>query len=393
MQKISFPKLFLIFLKTGTIAFGGNVALVAYVRKEFCERKKIISDEELLDLTTVGSLLPGPLATNVIAGVGYSLYGMAGAAAALTGILLPAFILICILSHFYFQYGTSSVVTGIFDGLLPGVAAVIAATAWSMIRKNITNIFQVIILLGAGAVIFFLKGFFVTMSIVAVSGLAGYFIFPGVKNNISVAAKRKNSFLPASAVALMFLVGGIIFFLHPVSLLLQELRMLGLTFASQSITLFGGGYVFVPALEKIVVGMHRWLTSKEFADGIALGQVTPGPIAITATFIGYKVAGIRGALVSTIAVFIPPSLIMIVAQQFIDRIKTKPKVESVFRGIRPAVIGMIITSVWVIGSSAPMDWRSLVIFISMFIFLLWKNPDSALVVILSGLFGFLLHLF
>ena len=167
--------------------------------------------------------------------------------------------------------------------------------------------------------------------------------------------------------------------------------MLGLTFGSISVTLFGGGYVFISAIEKVVVGLHHWVSSKEFADGIAMGQITPGPVAITASFVGYKVAGIWGAIISALTIFIPPAFIMLLAQQFIDRIKGRPSVEAVFKGVRPAVIGMILVSVWVIGKSAPHDWQSAVIFITILILALWKNMDSAILIPIAGVMGYLLH--
>ena len=168
--------------------------------------------------------------------------------------------------------------------------------------------------------------------------------------------------------------------------------MLSLTFGTMSVTLFGGGYVFIPAIAKVVVDMHHWVTAKEFADGIAMGQVTPGPVSITASFVGYRLAGIWGAIVSAITIFVPPAILMLVAQQFMDRIKGRPETESVFKGVRPAVIGMIIVSVWVIGKSAPQDWQSLVIFGTVLLLSIWKNFDTAILVLIAGAMGWLLHL-
>jgi chromate transporter len=394
MQEISIFRLLLIFLKIGTTAFGGNIALVAAVRKDLCQKRKLLSDEQVLDFTSLGNVLPGPLATNVIAACGFAIRGMWGAIAGLIGIILPALLLICILTEAYFRYGESPVLMKIFGGLLPGVAAVIAATAWSLAKKNISNVLHVIILIGAGAAIFFLKGFLVTLIIIIVSGLIGFFFFnKKTENNIpSAQGTRKKSHLPVISIILMLLIGLVVFILHPANKMLSDLRMLGLTFGSMSVTLFGGGYVFIPAIEKVVVGMHHWVSSKEFADGIAMGQVTPGPVAITASFVGYRVAGIWGAVVSAITIFVPPALLMVLSQQFIDRIKGKPAVEAVFKGVRPAVIGMIVVSVWVIGKSAPQDWQSIVIFLSIFIISVWKNFDTAILIPVAGLMGYLLHL-
>lgn len=394
MQQISLARLFFIFLKIGLTSFGGNIALVAAVRKDLCERRKLLNDEQVLDFTTLANVLPGPLATNVIAACGFAIRGLAGAILGLLGIILPALVLICALAEFYFRHGETEVMLEIFGGLLAGVAAIIAATAWSLTKKNIKNPLQVFILVAGGAAIFFLKGFLVTLSVVCVAGLIGFFFF-NKKAREKVATQRsinRISYVPLLAAGVLFLCGLLLYLFRPPSLYLQELRMLGLTFGSQSTTLFGGGYVFIPAIEKIVVGVHHWVTSKEFADGIAMGQVTPGPVAITASFVGYKVAGVWGAVISAIAIFFPPAFLMLVAQQFIDRIKNKPEVEAVFEGVRPAVIGMILASVWIIGKSAPQDWQSLVIFITIFGLSLWKNLDSIILIPVAGAMGLLLHM-
>ncbi len=393
MQQISLFRLFLVFLKIGATAFGGNIALVAAMRKDLCERRKLITDEQVLDFTTLGNLLPGPLATNVITACGYAIHGMAGAIAGLIGVLLPSFVLMCVLADLYFRYGELPLLTDIFGGLIAAVAAVITATVWSLAKKNVTGLPHGIILLGAAAAIFFLKGFLVTLAVIVVAGVSGYLLF-SKRTTVEDLPRVPpgNPRMPVLVIGSIVIAGLLVYLFRPGSLFLQELRMLALTFGTMSVTLFGGGYVFIPAIEKVVVGAHGWVTSREFADGIAMGQVTPGPVAISAAFVGWKVAGFWGALVSTIGIFVPPALLMLPAHQLIDRIKSRPGVEAVFKGVRPAVIGMILASVWVIGKSAPQDWQSLVIFAVVLALSLWKDFDTAILFPLAGLLGWLLHL-
>jgi chromate transporter len=397
MQQLSLFRLFFIFLKIGTVSFGGNIALVAAVRKDLCERRKLLSDEQVLDFTTLGNVLPGPLATNVIAACGYAVRGLPGALLGLAGIILPALILICALAEFYFRNGHSELLLKIFGGLLPGVAAIIAATAWSLAKKNISNVLQVFILIVAGIAILFLKGFLVTLLVILIAGTLGFLFFnkkgeekiPGALHATPV---RVRSFVPTITAGVMVLCGVMLYLFHPASPFFRDLRLLGLTFGSMSVTLFGGGYVFIPAIEKVVVGVHHWVSSKEFADGIAMGQVTPGPVAITASFVGYKIRGVWGAIIAAVTIFVPPAILMLLAQQFIDRIKGKSSVEAVFKGVRPAVIGMIVASIWIIGKSAPQDWQSIVIFVTIFILSVWKNFDTAILIPVAGLMGWALHL-
>lgn len=388
-------RLFLIFLKIGATAFGGNVALVAAVRKELSEKRKLISDKELLDFMTLGNLMPGPLATNVIAASGFTIRGMAGAFVSLFAVLLPAFILLCIFSEFYMRYGELPAIERIFSGLLPGVAAIIAYTAWSLAKTNVKTVFQGVLLVVAGAAILLFKGFLTTFLVILVAGLIGYFTgkkkaeLPG-QDSIP-QAKRSYGPVIVSAIVLAILL--IIFLVHPATTPFRELRLITLSFSSMSVTLFGGGYVFIPAIENVVVQTHHWVTSREFADAIAISQVTPGPISISAAFVGWKVAGFSGALLGTLGIYVPPALLMIMAQQFISRVKGKPWVESVFGGVRPAVIGMITASVWVIGRSAPQDWKSILIFLVVLALALWKKLDSALLILVAGVLGWTLHSF
>lgn len=387
--------LFLIFLKIGATAFGGNVALVAAVRKELCEKRKMLSDKQLLDFMTLGNLMPGPLATNVIAASGYTIRGLAGAFVSLFAVLLPAFILLCIISEFYLRYGELPAIERIFSGLLPGVAAIIAYTAWSLAKANVKSPFQVVLLILAGAAVLLFKGFLTTLIIIVAAGLLGFFV---QKKNSDANAKtefpqlkRSHAPLILSSVILVLLV--LLALFHPAISPFRELRLITLSFSSMSVTLFGGGYVFIPAIENVVVGTHHWVTSREFADAIAISQVTPGPISISAAFVGWKVAGFNGALLGTLGIFVPPALLMIMAQQFVSRIKGKSWVESVFSGVRPAVIGMIAASIWVIGRSAPADWQSVFIFVTVFTLALWKKLDSAVLILVAGVLGWVLHSF
>lgn len=389
-------RLFFIFLKIGATSFGGNVALVASVRKELCEKRKLLTDAHILDYLTLGNLLPGPLATNVITACGYAIRGMPGAFVCMLGVLLPAFVMLCAFAELYIRYGELPIVAKLFTGLLPGVAAVIAATAWSLAKKNVRSAFHIFILIAAGAAVLFLKGFLTTMGVIVISGALGYFFSkresaPKMKIG-ETHPKAQFSRWPVITMGAIVLIGLIITLLHPDGSPLKEIRLLGISFGSMSVTLFGGGYVFIPAMERVVVGGHHWVSTREFADAIAVSQVTPGPISISATFIGWKVAGFWGALVATIGIFLPPSILMILANQFLSRFKTHPAVEAVFKGVRPAVIGMITASVWVVGSAVPFDWQGAVIFSVILILSIWKDLDTAILIPLAGVLGFVLHL-
>jgi chromate transporter len=142
-------------------------------------------------------------------------------------------------------------------------------------------------------------------------------------------------------------------------------------------------------LQELVVTNLGWLTDKEFIDGIAMGQITPGPIMISATFIGYKVAGISGAIVATIAMFLPPGILIMICSRFIDYFKNSIYLKAVFKGIHPVVIGMIFAACFIIIQSMPHEWLQLIIFVASFILTFWLKVDLLIVIPLAGLAGIL----
>lgn len=372
----------------GATAFGGNVALVASIKKEICDRRKWMNDDVILDLIAVGNLLPGPLATNVVFAIGKILGGFRGALAALIGVCLPSFILMCALSWAYFTYGSSPVLTSVMNGIIPCVAGVIASVAWTLLRKNVTVWQQYLIAVFAGAALFFWKGFFLTLIVVAAAALLGRLFFYKEKPAIPSFNKRAGIslwLLPAVTV----LVFVILILIPQLSSGWEEVRKVAITFGTMSLTLFGGGYVFVPAMENVVVHQLQWMTTREFTEGIALGHVTPGPIMVSCVFVGWKVAGLKGAIAAIVMLFGPPAVMMYVAHHFLERIKTNATAEAMFKGVRPAVIGMIAVSVWVVFSSAPVSVMSVIVFAATFALTLWKNPEPVLLIIGSALAGWL----
>ena len=373
----------------GATAFGGNVALVAAIRREICERRKWLSDQEILDIMVIGNILPGPLATNVVFASGKLLHGLGGAFVALFAVLLPSFVLMCIMSWAYFTLGNNTTVTAVMNGIIPCVAAIIAATAWGLIRKNVKGWMQYGIVIAALASMLLWKGFFLTLIIVIAAAILGrLFLFSAKPNEVKSTSEKSGFVFVLPAIVILIFTS--IFFLPEFPEWLAQIKSLALTFGSMSVTLFGGGYVFIPAMEKVVVHEMAWMTTREFTEGIAMGQITPGPIMISSVFIGWKVAGLKGAAVAAISLFIPPAVVMYVAQHFMERIKGNAGAESIFRGVRPAVIGMIFASVWVVFSSGIVDYYAAGIFAVMLLIALWKNPEPIFMIIASGLLGWLI---
>lgn len=391
MGQTSLLYIFLTFLKLGATAFGGYMSLVAIVQKQLVEVDKKLKEEDLLDGISLTSVLPGPVAVNTIAYVGYRLRGIPGAIMAFIGIIVPSFCLVIGLSWLYFTYGDVPAVKNVFSGITPAIVALIVTVAIGMARKTIKTQSQWVLCGLAALLLVFVGGFTVTFLLILGSGVAGYLLF-GKAGVVNPAKEEKAGYSRKQ-----WMVSGIIFLLLLCTLLwggqnpeaLKEIQILS-TFSGISLTLFGGGYVVIPALHELFVENLQWLSSPEFADGIAIGQITPGPIFITATFIGYKVAGITGATLATLAIFVPPAVLTVLLSRFVALVNDSSVVKSAMKGIRAAVIGMIFASAVTIGQTLSVSVVAGAIFLATFIISLKYTISPVYLILGAGLAGIIL---
>jgi chromate transporter len=402
-RKPDLSYLFLKFLKIGSTAFGGFMALISIVQKELVQKNKIIEDEDILDGISLATVLPGPIAVNVITFIGYRLRGVKGGIISMLAVIIPSFFLILGLSIVYYKYGNIAQFQKFFNGVLPAVAAIILAVSINMTRKNIQDYKQYILAFIAFVFVGFIGGFYITLILVLLGGIAGILLF---RSSLKIENEPQTKTLPFLDILrkgikdnLIWLIFLLIFIISiiastwmPRGVLPENLYVLNKLFSTLSlvsVTLFGGGYVFIPMLQELVVTSLGWLSEKEFIDGIAMGQITPGPIMISATFIGYKVAGISGAVVATIAMFLPPGILIMICSRFIDYFKNSSFLKAVFKGVHPVVIGMIFAACFIIIQSMPHEWLQLIIFVLSFILTFWLKVDLLIIIPVAGLAGIL----
>ncbi|MFW2371806.1 MAG: chromate efflux transporter [Gammaproteobacteria bacterium] len=405
----SYLGLFWTFLKIGSTAFGGFMALISVVQNYVVDNKKLISHEDMLDGISLATILPGPVAVNVVAYAGYRIRGVMGAVVCAGAVILPSFLLLLALSYMYFAWGEIPAVTNLFKGFLPAVAAIIVAAAYNMGKKTLNTITEYIIALTAMAILIFIGGFFSTLAIIVLSGIAGFVLFnkkwqgpfkfsasaevtpveaPGVKSKTKSKSGSKSSGSRLNSVAALPMA------IVAVPLLSTNITLIGqlfVTFAGMSLMLFGGGFVFIPLMQETVVEAYGWVSNKEFIDGIALGQVTPGPILISATFIGFKVAGLIGATVATIGIFMPPAIVMLVCTHYMEKLKSSESIRATLKGIRCGVIGMIAAAAYVIILSSELHWATALIFIVALLALLKLKLEVVWIIPVAGITGFLLY--
>lgn len=382
--------IFLTFLKLGATAFGGYMSLVAIVQKQMVEIDKRLKEEDLLDAVSLTSMLPGPVAVNVIAYVGYRLKGIPGAVLAFLGIIIPSLLLVIGFSWGYFKYGNVPAVKNIFMGITPAITALILTVAMGMARKGMKSASQWAIAGVAALLLVCIGGFTLTFGLIVASGIAGYFLF---RRSVQADAMVESDRIGRRH---LFVSGGVLFLL--LSLLLwggqcleapPEIQLLT-TFSGISLTLFGGGYVVIPALHELFVDQLQWLSSAEFADGIAIGQITPGPIFITAAFIGYKVAGVAGALLATVGMFTPPAVLTVLLSRFVTQINHSVALKAAMKGIRAAVIGMIFASGVTIGQTIDHSVTAVLLFAFVFVISYKYNVSPIYLILGSGVAGLLL---
>jgi chromate transporter len=399
-EKIHPLHLFWIFLKIGSMSFGGHMSLVAVVDKVLVERLQLIKHKDILDGTSLTSFLPGAIPINVVAYIGYRLRGEWGAFMCLFGTILPSFILVTGLAVAYSNLGQSPTINKVFLGLIPAIAAVIVSTGWRMSQKEIKAGYQACIAL-ASAVLLVTGGAYMAQFIVLGFGLLGWLLFarPIVTCKKLFSAIKKQRGVVFSILRrrniislCLILIFVLLAYAAPMQIFKEyTLLKLLMTFAGISVRLFGGVYVGIPFIQEVVVEDLNWLSLPEFNSALAVGQMTPGPIAISAAFIGYQVHGFLGAIAATIGIFAPSSLLVVLCTQMLEGVKESLDARAVLRGMRPAAIGLIFAAAWMIWGTATPHWSSTFIFIAALYALIrlrlgvvWVIPSAGLVALLLG---------
>jgi chromate transporter len=373
---VSLGRLLVAFLKIGSIGFGGGMAVIALMEQEFVRKRRLIPLDEFVHSVGLGQVL-GSFAVNVAIFIGYRLFGVAGALLSAGAFLVPSITLVIILSDLYFRYHTVPALQGAVAGLAPVVIALILNAGWSIGRKVLRSWPAMVIAAGALA-----AGIaqWSAVWVLVTAGVAG-FLLP-----VGLTAPRQppqpGKVAGGGAVNLMpfaFFAAG------PLSKLIATFFKIGLVF-------FGGGFVLVPVLHNRLVTQLGWLKPQEFLDGVAISNLTPGPIAVLATFAGFHLAGTTGALAATVALFAPGMMLMLAISHQYGRFRDDHRAQRFLAGVNPAVAGLILSAALVLGRSALISWHGYALFALSFCLLAGLRWHPAFILVIgaaAGYFGLL----
>lgn len=362
------------FLRLGLLGFGGPVALVGQMERELVTERGWLTKEQMREAIAVCQSLPGPLAIQVGIYISYLRGGFWGAWAGGWSFIFPNFVIVAGLAALYVYLGDLKQITAVFYGVSPAVIALILHSCYRLAKLGMEDWLQWVIAAAAFAVTVILQAEVALVFIAAgITGMLYYgSIFRRPPALLQIAA------LPALAQYAPTASGSVFG-----NLLLFFLKAGSLT--------FGSGLVIVPFLEQGLVQQYGWLDERQFLIAVAIGMISPGPVVITATFVGYLVAGFWGSLVSTVGIFLPSFLLVLIAAPLLARHRGNANVQGFVKGAYAAAIGTILGACVLLGKIAIGDWLTIVIGLaSLAVLFRWKvsNPLLIAATAIVGLIAF-----
>jgi chromate transporter len=335
MRRPSLAKIFLSFLALGSYAFGGP-AMVVYIKDLAVRRNKWLDEDTFKNGIVLCQSVPGAIAMQMAAYVGLKTRGTPGAILSYLGFGLPAFAFMTILAHLYTRFHSLPQVETLFMGLKVIIVAIIVNAASSFSKSAIKDYRDVLIALTAA--VLFRIGVSPFLVIIAAT-ISGSLLFHEIVSEKRVTTEGHDFAGLKYVITIMILLSAGMAFLYYTN---NGLMRVAAVMLKIDLFAFGGGFAALPLMFHQVVDVKGWIDSKTFMDGIALGQVTPGPIIITATFVGYLLFGFAGALVSTLAILTPSLLIVLIVAPFFDRLKNSQFFLRATRAILATFVGLLL---------------------------------------------------
>ena len=367
---VSLAEIARVFLKIGAMSYGGP-AIMGIMQAEIQEKRKWIDKKAFVDGLALVNMLPGPGATQLGIFIGHAKGGMPGGIIAGLCFILPAFLIMFALAAAYLAYGALPSMRSAFYGIGPVVLGIFAVAVYRLGKNAIKERAQVVIAVAAAAAMLLPQiGVVMTLLIAGCTGIAvfdsrrhGVIGFAAVLAGFVLVRGLEWLYAGSDGAPLVPASGGIV----------PSLWELGTFFFKVGAFTFGGGLSMLAFMQEQVVVQLGWLTPQEFVDGLALGQLTPGPILMLAAFIGFKLKGIAGATIAAGAIFLPSFLMMLTILPLLKRMGNLVWLKAFMRGVGPAVIGALAVSLAQMAPHAAPDWTTWALLFGTVAIILWRN--------------------
>ena len=360
----------LLFLRLGLTAFGGPAAHIAMMRHEFVTRRRWLTDRRFLDLLGVTNLIPGPNSTEMAIHLGRERAGWRGLAGAGVAFIAPAAVMVSVLAWFYVEFGSTPAVTWVLYGVKPVVIAIVANAIWGLgrvvvrrwqtalvavavIALGLLGVNELLLLFGGGAV-----GALIQRPRWLTGRLSGVLLAPLASLNLAAVAPATFSL---AGMALLFLKIGAV--------------------------LYGSGYVLLAFLRADFVDRLGWLTETQLLDAVAIGQVTPGPVFTTATFIGFLLAGVPGAVVATVAIFLPSFVFVAAIHPQVERLRASSVTAPILDAVNASAVGLMTVVMVFLGRSAVVDVPTILAALAALAVLIFTKVNSLWLILAGAVMG------
>lgn len=365
-----------LFLRLGFTAFGGPAAHIAMMHDEVVKRRKWMSDQHFLDLVGATNLIPGPNSTEMAIHIGYERAGWRGLVSAGLCFIMPAVLIVLALAWVYVEYGTTPQGNALMYGIKPVIIAIVLQALYRLVPAALKS--PILIAVGIAALILYLLG--INELLVLFGGALVVVLIQAARRFPQAAA----AWLPLATFKNVL----------PQQLAAGEsapLAQLFLIFLKAGALLYGSGYVLLAFLRNDLVLHYEWMTEQQLLDAIAIGQFTPGPVFTTATFIGYTLAGIPGAVVATVGIFLPSFLFVALLARIMPHIRKSPWTAAFLDGVNVSALGLMAGVTWQLGRAAIIDIPTALLAVVAAVLLFRFQINSAWLVLAGGLIGLLIH--
>ncbi len=376
-QKQRLRELAIVFLKLGTIAFGGPAAHIALMNDEVVKRRQWMSHEQLLDLLGITNLLPGPNSTELAIHIGYEHAGWRGLLVAGFCFILPAMLIVWLLAAIYVRYQAIPQVGWLLYGIKPVMIAIVVQALWNLGKKAAKDTATKV----AGLLV--IVAYFLGFNELLLLLLAGIAVM--LVKNLGRSQGRLEG-------ALLLPISSILAHGNSVAVTSPAPQSVFLFFLKIGSVLYGSGYVLLAFLQRDLVERNGWLTSQQLLDAVAIGQFTPGPVFTTATFIGYLLAGNAGAIAGTIGIFLPAFILVFAVNPWVPKLRSSSWFSGMLDGVNAASLGLMAAVTYTLGVEALVDWVTALLALVSAIIIFRFQINSAWLVLAGGVVGLVVQL-